>query len=57
MVSDDLESGRLAALDIDMRETRGAVGFTMQAGVEPSAALDLLKQTIRNHVEARAPLI
>jgi LysR family pca operon transcriptional activator len=57
VVSDDLESGRLAALDIDMRETRGAVGFTTQAGVEPSAALDLLKQTIRNHVEARAPLI
>lgn len=57
VVSDDLENGRLAALDIDMRETRGAVGFTTQAGVEPSAALGLLKQTIRNHVEARAPLI
>ena len=57
VVADDLGSGRLAALDIDMRETRGAVGFTTQAGVEPSAALGLLKQTIRNHVEARAPLI
>ncbi len=57
VVADDLESGRLAALDIDMRETRGAVGFTTQANMEPSAALDLLKQTIRNHVAARAPLI
>lgn len=57
VVADDLSSGRLAALDIDMRETRGAVGFTTQAGVEPSAALSLLKQTIRSHVEARAPLI
>ncbi|MBV2184415.1 MAG: pca operon transcription factor PcaQ [Rhizobium sp.] len=57
VVADDLGSGRLAALDIDMRETRGAVGFTTQAGFEPGAALGLLKQTIRNHVEARAPLI
>ncbi|MCM2397133.1 pca operon transcription factor PcaQ [Rhizobium sp. S95] len=53
VVADDLSSGRLVELEIDMGETRGAVGLTTPAGVEPSAALTLMKQTIRNHVEAR----
>lgn len=57
VVADELQSGRLAELHIDMSETRGAVGLTTQTGVEPSAALTLLKQTIRNHVAARTALI
>lgn len=54
IVSNDIASGRFAELKIDMSETRGAVGLTTQAGVEPNAALSLMKQTIRDHVSARA---
>lgn len=57
VVADELQSGRLAELEIDMGETRGAVGLTTPAAVEPSAALALMKQTIRNHVAARTALI
>lgn len=57
VVADELQSGRLAELQIDMGETRGAVGLTTPAAVEPSAALALMKQTIRNHVAARTALI
>lgn len=57
VVADELQSGRLAELEIDMGETRGAVGLTTPATVEPSAALALMKQTIRNHVAARTALI
>lgn len=57
VVADELQSGRLAELEIDMGETRGAVGLTSPAAVEPSAALALMKQTIRNHVAARTALI
>ncbi|MFA7413976.1 MAG: pca operon transcription factor PcaQ [Rhizobium sp.] len=53
VVADELKSGRLATLEIDMSETRGAVGLTTQAGVDPSASLALMKQTIRDHVSAR----
>ncbi|MHB0951331.1 MAG: pca operon transcription factor PcaQ [Allorhizobium sp.] len=53
VVADELKSGRLATLEIDMSETRGAVGLTTQAGAEPSASLALMKQTIRDHVSAR----
>ncbi len=57
VVADELQSGRLAELQIDMGETRGAVGLTTPAAVEPSAALALMNQTIRNHVAARTALI
>ncbi|SSC70586.1 unnamed protein product [Ciceribacter sp. T2.26MG-112.2] len=57
VVADELQSGRSAELEIDMGETRGAVGLTTPAAVEPSAALALMKQTIRNHVAARTALI
>ncbi|MCA1968288.1 MAG: pca operon transcription factor PcaQ [Rhizobium sp.] len=57
VVADELQNGRLAELEIDMGETRGAVGLTTPAAVEPSAALALMKQTIRNHVAARTALI
>jgi len=57
VVADELQSGRLAELEIDMGETRGAVGLTTPAAVDPSAALALMKQTIRNHVAARTALI
>jgi len=52
VVADDIASGRFFALDMDMRETRGAVGLTTQAGVEPGAALTMMKQVIRDHVAA-----
>lgn len=52
VVADDIASGRFFALEVDMRETRGAVGLTTQAGVEPSAALTMMKQVIRDHAAA-----
>ena len=52
VVADDIASGRFAALSLDMRETRGAVGLTTPAETDPSASLTLMKQTIRDHVAA-----
>jgi LysR family transcriptional regulator, pca operon transcriptional activator len=53
VVAAELKAGRFRALDIDMAETRGAVGLTRLAGLEPSAALGLLMQTIRDRVSRR----
>lgn len=53
VVADEIAAGRFVALPVDMRETRGAVGLTTMAGVEPTASLDLMKQVIRAHVRAR----
>ncbi|MBR0557559.1 pca operon transcription factor PcaQ [Ciceribacter sp. L1K23] len=53
-VVNDLAGGGLAELPVDMKETRGAVGLTTQATSEPSAALSLMKQVIREHVASRA---
>ncbi|MBP1851680.1 LysR family pca operon transcriptional activator [Rhizobium halophytocola] len=53
VVIDDIRAGRFVELPVDMKETRGAVGLTTQAQAEPSAALVLVKQVIREHVRAR----
>jgi LysR family transcriptional regulator, pca operon transcriptional activator len=50
VVSAELDAGRFKALDIDMSETRGAVGLTRMAGIEPSGSLSLFMQTIRDRV-------
>ena len=50
VVSAELAEGRFKALDIDMSETRGAVGLTRMSGVEPAASLALMMQTIRDRV-------
>lgn len=53
VVAAELEAGRFKALAVDMAETRGAVGLTRLAGVEPAPALTLLMQTIRDRVSRR----
>lgn len=53
VVDDDIASGRFAELPVDMKETRGAVGLTTPAGTEPTAALALMQQVIRDHVSMR----
>lgn len=53
VVASELSAGRFRALEIDMAETRGAVGLTRLAGVEPSPSLTLLMQTIRDRVSRR----
>lgn len=50
VVADDLASGRLIELAVDMTETRGAVGLTSLAGEEANPALGRMKQIIREHV-------
>jgi LysR family pca operon transcriptional activator len=53
VVAAELEAGRFKALNVDMAETRGAVGLTRLAGPEPNPALGLLMQTIRDGVSRR----
>lgn len=53
VVASELSAGRFRALEIDMAETRGAVGLTRLAGAEPSPSLTLLMQTIRDRVSRR----
>lgn len=53
VVSAELEAGRFTALAVDMTETRGAVGLTRLAGIDPPPALTLLMQTIRDTVARR----
>ncbi|HWU60758.1 MAG TPA: pca operon transcription factor PcaQ [Ensifer sp.] len=53
VVASELAAGRFRALDLDMAETRGAVGLTRLAGAEPSSSLSLLMQTIRDRVSRR----
>jgi LysR family pca operon transcriptional activator len=50
VVYSDVQSGRLAPLDIDTSETRGAVGFTTRADALPSLSLQIMVSTIRGHV-------
>ncbi len=53
VVASELSAGRFRALDVDMAETRGAVGLTRLASAEPSPSLTLLMQTIRDRVSRR----
>lgn len=50
VVSSDIRSGRLATLDVDTTETRGAVGLTTRAGEAPGLALSIMMATIRDCV-------
>lgn len=52
VVSSDIESGRLATLDVDTTETRGAVGLTTRAGEAAGLALSIMMATIRDCVAA-----
>jgi len=50
VVSREIEAGRMALLDIDTSETRGAVGFTTRADAVPNLSLQIMVTTIRDHV-------
>ena len=50
VVSSELESGRLATLDVDTSETRGAVGLTTRAGEAPNLALSIMMTMLRDRV-------
>lgn len=52
VVSSEIRAGRLATLDIDTTETRGAVGLTTRAGEAPGLALSIMMATIRDRVAA-----
>jgi LysR family pca operon transcriptional activator len=47
VVAADIEDGVLATLPIDTSETRGPVGLTIRADINPSTPLSILMQTIR----------
>ena len=47
VVAADIAEGKLAALPIDTRETKGPVGLTMRTDAVPSMPLAILMQTIR----------
>lgn len=50
VVLSELAAGRLATLDVDTSETRGAVGLTTRAGEAPGLALSIMMATIRDRV-------
>lgn len=50
VILSELQVGRLATLDIDTTETRGAVGLTTRAGEAPGLALSIMMTTIRERV-------
>lgn len=54
VASPDIRAGRLALLDIDTSETRGAVGLTTRADREPSLSLSIMIAAIRDHVGTAA---
>ena len=51
VVQSDVQAGRMALLDIDTSETRGAVGFTTRADAVPNLSLSIMITTIRDHVK------
>jgi LysR family pca operon transcriptional activator len=50
VVSREIEASRMALLDVDTSETRGAVGFTTRADAVPNLSLQIMITTIRDHV-------
>lgn len=50
VVSSEIRAGRLATLDVNTTETRGAVGLTTRAGEAPGLALSIMMATIRERV-------
>lgn len=51
VVQSEARSGRMALLDIDTSETRGAVGLTTRADAVPNLSLSIMITTIRDHVK------
>ena len=51
VVSSEIQAGRLATLDVDTTETRGAVGLTTRAGEAPGLALSIMIAKLRERVE------
>lgn len=51
VVGSEIEAGRMAVLDMDMSETRGAVGLTTRAGEAPNLSLSIMMTTIRDGVK------
>nr|WP_210341670.1 pca operon transcription factor PcaQ [Rhizobium setariae] len=51
VVFPEIQSGRIALLDIDSSETRGAVGLTMRADAAPTLSLSIMVNTIREHLK------
>lgn len=55
VVAEELRSGALAALDLEIAEAVGAVGLTTRAGVEPEGPLRALMQAVREAAGQAAP--
>lgn len=52
IVLSEVQSGRMALLDIDTSETtRGAVGFTTRADAVPNLSMSIMITTIRDHLK------
>jgi len=50
VVASEIAAGRMARLDVDMSETRGAVGLTTRANEAPNLSLSIMMTTIRERV-------
>jgi len=55
VVAHDLENGTLRKLQVDTSDTRGSVGLTIRADMDPSPMLRQLMDTIAEVAIARAP--
>ena len=51
VVANDLESGRLVAIDIDMSATTGAIGVMARSEEVPSAIAHLFRQSLLDYVQ------
>lgn len=51
VVASEIEAGRMARLEVDMSETRGAVGLTTRANEAPNLSLSIMMTTIRDRVK------
>jgi len=51
VISSDLRAGRMALLDIDTSETRGAVGLTTRVDAGANLSLQYMIATIRDHLK------
>jgi LysR family pca operon transcriptional activator len=51
VVASEIEAGRMARLEVDMSETRGAVGLTTRANEAHNLSLSIMITTIRDRVK------
>lgn len=51
VVASEIAAGRMARLEVDMSETRGAVGLTTRANEAPNLSLSIMMTTIRDRVK------